>query len=80
LVDVFGYDSSGSDDDAIADVHGKNGGVAPDGDLVADFRWHEVRAISRRWASVLESVVDEHYAVANEAIVADGDEFANERV
>lgn len=62
LVDVFGYDSSGSDDDAIADIHGKNGGVAADGDLVADFGWYEERAISRCWASVLESVVDEHDA------------------
>lgn len=80
MVDVFGYNCSGADDDAVADGYGKYGGVAADGDLVADLGLREERTILRGRASVFESVVDEHDTVANEAVVADGDEFADEGV
>ena len=79
LGDIFGNNSAGPYDSAIADRDWEDGGICSDTYMIAKFGWPPELRFPRR-ASSNKGIIDEHGAVRNEAIVSDRNEFADEGV
>ncbi len=78
LGDVARDHGAGADDDVIADPHRQQRGVGADRDAMTHARDAPQVVPTARRSADGEQVVDEHHAVADEAVVADLDQFANE--
>src|SRR6185436_13761371 len=78
--DVARDDRTGADHDVVADGDRQQGRVRPDRDAVADPGCAPSLALAARRAAFGKRVVDEHDAVADEAVAADLDQLADERV
>src|SRR5262249_28759505 len=76
--DVLGYHRTGTDDHIIGDGDRHDGGVGADRDAVADHRFAPQLFLAFGRPADREGVVDEHHAMADEAVLADGHEFADE--
>ena len=80
LVDVASYDRAGTDHHMVANSHRQDGCVRADGDVLADARWPPQLFAAARRPAGLERVVDEHYAMTNEAILPNLNQLANKAV
>src|SRR6185503_19913142 len=80
LRDVVDHDCARANHRPVCDLDRQNRAVRADRHTVTDLRGLVLRAISARRPAVLEKVVHEHDAVADEAVVADRDELADETV
>ncbi|GCC41196.1 hypothetical protein chiPu_0025266, partial [Chiloscyllium punctatum] len=78
--DVLGHDRSGADDDVVGNPDRHDRGVGADRHPVADHGLAPQLLASARRSAGGEGVVDEHHAVPDEAVLADGDELADEGV
>ena len=80
LCDVLGDHTTGSDDHLIADADGHDGGIRTDAHPISDGGLFPLGLIAASRASDSEWVVDEHRTMTDEAVFANGHEFANESV
>jgi hypothetical protein len=78
--DVLGYDSASADTDVITDRYRQDGSVRPDTYIVTKLCWPPKIMISTSRASADKKVINKHYAVRNEAIVADCDSLTDKCV
>ena len=64
----------------VADVDRKDCGVASNGDMVADAGTSPKASVTLSRPAIAEGVINEHDAMANEAVVTNGDKLANKAV
>ena len=77
---VFGHHRASANDHIVADGYRKHRRIASDGDAIANFGGLPEGGIAVGRTAFREGVIDEHDAVTDETIVADGHQFANEAV
>jgi hypothetical protein len=70
--------TTGSDDGALANANRQDGGVRTNRDFVADVGWFPQRLVTLRRVAVAETVVDEHDAMTDKTVLADGYELTHE--
>src|SRR5882757_4459484 len=75
---ILGHHRSCTDDDVVGDSDRHDRRIGADRNPVADHGLAPQISASTRRASGGERVVDEHHAVPDEAVLADGDQLANE--
>ena len=80
LCDVLGDYTTSSNDDIIADADGHDGRIRTDAHAIADGGLFPLGLITTGGATNPKWIVDEHRTVTDEAVFANGHEFANEGV
>ena len=78
LVDVPRHNRTSTDDCSVADGHRQNRCVRTDGHMIANICRPPQFSLAARRSSGCERVIDKHDPVADEAILADLDQLADE--
>ncbi len=80
LTNVFSDHTACANDDIVANIDRQNRGIRANGNTIAYHSRFPLRLIASSRTTRRKQIVDEHGAVANEAIITNCHQFANKRM